>query len=157
TGRPCRISRIRLKCGLRQVDNGINITSSFPRGRPSACPRGLDRRIADGSARHGCRSMIPARPMTEGKGVPGLMRRGRREVLLLSMVFLLGAAARGARFEGKKTGGGPDESVGITIELSWTAAASQPRDAEAGLAGPRSSAVILGVTEGRVADVIAWP
>jgi hypothetical protein len=84
------------------------------------------------------------------------MRRGRREVLLFSTVFLLGTTARGARFDGKKTGGGPDEMVGITVELSWTAATVQPRAAKAG--GPESSrAIVLDVTEGLIADAIAWP
>src|SRR4051812_33245962 len=87
------------------------------------------------------------------------MRKGRREVLLLSMVFLLGAAARGAPLENKKSGGGADDLVGITIELNWTAAAAAglARAGEAASQGPTTPAVILSVTEGRVPEVMPWP
>jgi hypothetical protein len=72
------------------------------------------------------------------------------------MVFLLGGAAQAALFENKRAGG-PDESVGITIELSWTTTAVQPRSAEPSGLPASSAAVVLGVTEGRVPEVISWP
>jgi hypothetical protein len=82
------------------------------------------------------------------------MRRGWREVLLVSMVFLLGAAARGAQPENGKANGSPEDLLGITIELSWTAVARQPM---AGEGAGEAPAVMLSVSQGRVADVIAWP
>ena len=80
------------------------------------------------------------------------MRNGRREVLFLFIVFLSGTRADAALYEGRKSAGGSEARVGVTIELSWTvtdvARRPQPVPAEQ---------LSLASTEGVVADVVAWP
>ena len=95
----------------------------------------------------------------ERKGVAGLMRKGRREVLLLLMVFLIGIPSRAARNDNKKpaAAAGSQELVGITIELSWSLATVDPAERAGDERERPSSIVSLGVTEGRVADVVPWP
>ena len=86
------------------------------------------------------------------------MRKGRREVLLLLIVFLTGIPGRAVRNDtNKKPAAAANEFVGLTIELSWSLAAADP--AERGGAEreqPRTS-VSLAVTEGRVAEAVPWP
>ena len=56
------------------------------------------------------------------------MRKGRREFLLMLMVFLIGIPSRAARNDNKKpaAAAGSEELVGITIELGWSLAAGEP-------------------------------
>src|SRR5689334_3874757 len=87
------------------------------------------------------------------------MRKGRREFLLLLMVFLIGIPSRAARNDNKKpaAAAGSEALVGITIELSWSLATGDLAE-RAGNEGERSGTVVsLGVTEGRVSDVVPWP
>ncbi len=87
------------------------------------------------------------------------MRKGRREVLLLLMVFLIGIPSRAVRNDNKRpaAAAGSEELVGITIELSWSLATVDPAE-RAGNEGERSGRVVsLAVTEGRVSDVVPWP
>src|SRR5262245_23714181 len=84
------------------------------------------------------------------------MRKGRREVLSLAMVFLLGILGGAARFDKGKSAIGSDETVALTIEFLWNVTSGGERasfDVEPGTDG---SGVTLGVTDGRVSDVIEW-
>ena len=56
------------------------------------------------------------------------MRKGRREVLLVLVVFLAGTIVRAARYEKGKPAGS-EELVGITVELSWTTPGGDARGA----------------------------
>ncbi len=92
---------------------------------------------------------------SQWKGVWGLMRKGRREVLLVLVVFLAGTMVRAARYEKGKPAGSED-LVGITVELSWTTPGGDARG------GPGAKAVsapglTLGITEGVVTEVVSWP
>jgi hypothetical protein len=83
------------------------------------------------------------------------MRKGRREVLLLLVVFLAGTMARAARYEKGKPAAGSEELLGITVELSWTAPGGEARGLpRAALPAPE---LRLGVTEGVVSEVVSWP
>src|SRR4051794_9652197 len=93
----------------------------------------------------------------QGKGVLGLMRNGRREVLFLWVMLLLGAMAPAAPFDGRRAGSGSDERVGMTVELRWTTPGSDPHKNATRAAGEASAELSLGAGEGGVAEVIAWP
>jgi len=83
------------------------------------------------------------------------MRKGRREVLLVLVVFLAGTIVRAARYEKGKPAGS-EELVGITVELSWTTPGAEARGAPGAKAVPAPE-LTLGVTEGVVTEVISWP
>ena len=90
-------SGLRLKWGTCPVDDRLWITSFH---RPGACLCGwagwIDR-LRAAPIRHGCWTAESGRrPAREGKGILGLMRKGRREVLFLWFMFLLGAIAQAA-------------------------------------------------------------
>ena len=89
------------------------------------------------------------------------MRRDWRNVLLQTMLFLLGTTSAIARQEPGKHGGGPaGDFFRVTIELTWgisnpeigAVAASDV----AGVLGQQPE-FILEVTNGRVIDLIDWP
>ena len=82
------------------------------------------------------------------------MRKGWREVLFLLTMFLAGDTVRAARYEKAKPG--VDELIGITVELSWTAPAAEPRGTSGTKSVPAPD-VTLGTTEGTVTEVISWP
>ena len=110
---------------------------------------------ADWSIRQGCRSAQSGATRSKRKGVWGLMRKGRREVLLVLVVFLAGTMVRAARSEKGKPAGSED-LVGITVELSWTTPGG---DARGGPGAKAASApeLTLGMTEGVVTEVVSWP
>jgi hypothetical protein len=87
------------------------------------------------------------------------MRKGRRKVLLLSIALVLGVIRQAAPARGGSHSGAPDELAAITVELTWNAAAAAeagPAAAPAGAAAPPRG-LRLGVSEGRVLEVIEWP
>ena len=84
------------------------------------------------------------------------MRKGRREVLLVLVVFLAGTIVRAARYEKGKPAAGSEELVGITVELSWTAPGAEARRAP-GAKTVSAPELTLGMTEGMVTEVISWP
>ncbi len=85
------------------------------------------------------------------------MRKGGREVLFCLAMFLLGtmASTRAARWEKGKPAG-PDEPVGITIDLTWSAPAAGANAQPAG-AERSPSEVVVSVSEGQVIEAVAWP
>src|SRR5271157_6198941 len=110
---------------------------------------------ADSSIRQGCRSARSGATRSKRKGVWGLMRKGRREVLLVLAVFLAGTIVRAARYEKGKPAGS-EELVGITVELSWTTPGAEARGAPGAKAVPAPE-LTLGVTEGVVTKFVSWP
>ena len=83
------------------------------------------------------------------------MRKGRREVLLVLVVFLAGTMVRAARYEKGKPAGSED-LVGITVELSWTTPGAEVRAAPGAKPVPAPE-LTLGMTEGVVTEVVSWP
>src|SRR5208283_3468139 len=122
------------------------------------CASGLDE-----SAGYVCGLVDPARMPVGAIGCDplkaerclGLMRKGRREVLLVLAVFLAGTIVRAARYEKGKLAGS-EELVGITVELSWTTPGAEARGAPGAKAVPAPE-LTLGVTEGVVTEVVSWP
>ncbi len=93
----------------------------------------------------------------ERKGVLGLMRNGRREVLLLWLMLLLGAMARAAPFDSRRSGSGSDDRVGMTVELRWTTPGSEQHKNATRADGEATTELSLGTGEGGVSEVVAWP
>jgi hypothetical protein len=91
------------------------------------------------------------------KGFLGLMRNGRREVLILAAVFLLGTTPRFALAQIRMPGAASEELVGITVEVRWSTFGGQGRDEAAQRGGVVRSGLTLESTEGQVTDVVAWP
>ena len=83
------------------------------------------------------------------------MRKGRREVLLVLVVFLAGTMVRAARYEKGKPAGSED-LVGITVELSWTTHGGDARG-DPGAKAVSAPELTLGMTEGVVTEVVSWP
>jgi hypothetical protein len=80
------------------------------------------------------------------------MRKGVREVLFLTLVFLLGTDAPAAPRDGHRGGAGTEERVGITVELAWTVS-----EGSEVAAADDANAVLLSLSEGQVTEALAWP
>src|SRR5271166_1236053 len=104
--------------------------------------------FGDWSVRQGGRSAQSGVARSQRKGLWGLMRKGRREVLFLLVVFLAGTMVRAARYEKGKPAGS-EELVGITIELSWRTPGAEARGVPGAKAVPAPE-LTLGMTEGVV-------
>jgi hypothetical protein len=85
------------------------------------------------------------------------MRNGRREVLILVAVFLLGTTSRLAHAQLRIPGATSEELVGITVEVRWSASGGKGRDEATQRAGLVASELSLGSTNGQVTDVVVWP
>ena len=89
------------------------------------------------------------------------MRRDWRNVLLQTMLFLLGTTSAIARQEPGKHGGGPaGDFFRVTIELTWGISNPEIGPVDASDAASRleqQPEFTLEVTNGRVIDLIDWP
>jgi hypothetical protein len=85
------------------------------------------------------------------------MRKGRREFVWIGIGFLLGTAVAAARSEARQMGGGGADCVGLTVELRWQSRQVSGRAATLGGSELADPEIVLAVSEGQVAEVIAWP
>ncbi len=87
------------------------------------------------------------------------MRTGRRAVLVLLVVSIIGTQVPAAPWERGKSSPAPDDLVAMTIELSWSSPGNAGREkAQDEPSSPAPAAEIsLGVTAGQVVEVVPWP
>ena len=106
--------------------------------------------------RHGCWAAETRRGPRGGERRFGAYAKGRGEVLFLSTVFLLGTVGQPGLAQTRKPEKAADDLAAITVELRWSA--QDDMESYASHPTPRAGTdVTLTSSEGRVADVIAWP
>jgi hypothetical protein len=84
------------------------------------------------------------------------MRRGWREILVVSLVFLLGTTVPAAR-SGAAAGMRGEAHVGLTIDLRWSAAPGQADNQALAAPSPISDGLTLSLSDGEITEMIPWP
>lgn len=82
------------------------------------------------------------------------MRKGRREVHLWWVVFLIGTVGQSAPGQVRRQDRAPEGRAGMTVELRWSASSEAEGEA---VSAPGGSDLTLACSEGAVLEVIAWP
>jgi hypothetical protein len=84
------------------------------------------------------------------------MRKGRREVQIIVLLFLIGTVARPAQAQSRKADKGREDLSGITVEVRWSAGSNQAGES-APVARAGDAELTLATTDGCVSEVIRWP